>query len=562
MAAPRKVAQTDCHDAVTLYRVNRLARTVLRIIPGVRLFVARGKEVSAGILGAEIGTWAALSPSLLPRQPWQTALSVAGCQAVGHAIAAAVHRFVGGFRTPHLPIAAVTALAVVRSVRRQNEIADLVESPRPTTRDLLSGALLGTAGYAGFLIVGEAMKAQFLLVRSLVRALSERPLEAKGLVQRSLAHRPRIPYPAISALAVTATTWLIGTRFLVVRRFVARVTENAEKVNLMANPKHPRPASPLRSGSPDSLMPWESLGAKGRDFVTASPSPSPSPRKLGDARGDAQRNVRGDTQEPIRIYGGIDATVEDILAEMDRTGAWERDYIIVHISTGTGWVNPWHVAAPEILTGGNVASVSMQYSYLQSPITYVADRSTPVDAARELLSAILDRRSHGVYIAGESLGAYGAASNDDLLERVDGAVFTGTPRFTPIITRVSSTPHSLPVVDGGAHIRFVATPAHLTTDWRGMAYEERWATPRICFVQHPSDPVAFFDWPIFFLPPRWMKDHLPGADRTPALMWWPLFTGWQLLVDMPISHRQTGGHGHTYHEELLPVWRAVLGLDD
>lgn len=472
---------------------------------------------------------------------WQTALNVAGCQAAGHAIAAGVSRSIGGrFRAPLTLTGAITGVALVRSIFRQREIADLVESPRPAVRDTAVGAVLGTAGYAECVLVGEVMKAQFGWVR--------------GLIRRAFPRRPRVPVPALSALAITATTWLIGTRFLIVRRLSSRITQKAEELNLFINPTLARPTSPLRSGSPASLMSWESLGAKGRDFVTAFPSP----RKLGDARGD----VQGDVQEPIRIYGGIEATVEDILAEMDRTGAWERDYIIVHISTGTGWVNPWHVAAPEILTGGNVASVSMQYSYLQSPITYVADRSTPVDAARELLSAILDRRSHGVYIAGESLGAYGAASNDDLLERVDGAVFTGTPRFTPIITRVSSTPHSLPVVDGGAHIRFVATPAHLTTDWRGMAYEERWATPRICFVQHTSDPVAFFDWPIFFLPPRWMKDHLPGADRTPALVWWPLFTGWQLLVDMPISHRQTGGHGHTYHEELIPVWRAVLGLDD
>ena len=455
---------------------------------------------------------------------WQTALNVAGCQATGHAIAAGIYRSVGGFPVPHRVVAGITGFAFVRSIFRQNEIADLVESPRPAVRDTAVGAVLGTAGYAECVLVGEVMKAQFGWVR--------------GLIRRAFPRRPRVPVPALSALAITATTWLIGTRFLVVRQLASRVTQKAEELNLFINPKLARPTSPLRSGSPDSLMSWESLGAKGREFVS------------------------GGSDSAIRIYGGISASVEDILAEMDRTGAWERDYLIIHISTGTGWVNPWHVAAPEILTDGNVASVSMQYSYLQSPITYVADRSTPVTAARELITAILARRTHGVYIAGESLGAYGAASNDGLLERVDGAVFTGTPRFTPIITRVSSTPHSLPVVDGGAHIRFVATPAHLTTDWRGMPYEERWATPRICFVQHTSDPVAFFDWPIFFLPPRWMKDHLPGADRTPALVWWPLFTGWQLLVDMPISHRQTGGHGHTYHEELLPVWRAVLGLDD
>ncbi|MDD7586664.1 MAG: alpha/beta-hydrolase family protein [Corynebacterium glucuronolyticum] len=488
--------------------MRRLVTSILRAIPG-----------------AEVGTWAALSPSLLPRRMWQTALNVAGCQAAGHAIAAGFYRSVGGFPVPHRVVAGITGFAFVRSIFRQNEIADLVDSPRPTTRDTVLGTLAGTAGYVGCVLVGEIMKVQFGWVRDLIRP--------------AFPNRPRVPVPALSALAITATTWLIGTRFLVVRQLASRVTQKAEELNLFINPTLARPTSPLRSGSPDSLMTWESLGAKGRDFVTS-------------ARADSA----------IRIYGGISSSVEDILAEMDRTGAWDRDYIIIHISTGTGWVNPWHVAAPEILTDGNVASVSMQYSYLQSPITYIADRSTPVEAARELISAIVARRSEGVYIAGESLGAYGAASNDDLLSQVDGAVFTGTPRFTPIITRVSNPPHSLPVVDGGEHIRFLATPAQLRSDWRGQPYRYEWASPRIAFVQHPSDPVAFFDWPIFFLPPRWINDHLPGADRTPALMWWPLFTGWQLLVDMPTSHRQTGGHSHTYHEELLPIWRAVLGLGD
>ena len=496
--------------------------SILRAIPGVRLLVPGGPA----ILGAEVGTWAALSPSLLPRRMWQTALNVAGCQAAGHAIAAGIYRSVGGFPVPHRVVAGITGFAFVRSIFRQNEIADLVDSPRPTTRDTVLGTLAGTAGYVGCVLVGEIMKVQFGWVR--------------GLIRRAFPNRPRVPVPALSALAITATTWLIGTRFLVVRQLASRVTQKAEELNLFINPTLARPTSPLRSGSPESLMTWESLGAKGREYVSAS--------------------SRADTA--IRIYGGISSSVVDVLAEMDRTGAWERDYLIIHISTGTGWVNPWHVRATEELTDGNVANISMQYSYLQSPITYVADRSTPVTAARELITAILARRTHGVYIAGESLGAYGAASNDDLLSQVDGAVFTGTPRFTPIITRVSNPPHLLPVVDGGEHIRFLATPEHLAHDWKEAPYRERWESPRIAFVQHPSDPVALFDWPIFFLPPRWMKDRIPGADTTPALMWWPLFTGWQMLVDMPTSHRQTGGHGHTYHEELLPIWRAVLGLGD
>ena len=34
----------------------------------------------------------------------------------------------------------------------------------------------------------------------------------------------------------------------------------------------------------------------------------------------------------------------------------------------------------------------------------------------------------------------------------------------------------------------------------------------------------------------------------------------QVLVDMPVAGTAPGGHGHTYHEELIPLWEAILGL--
>ena len=35
----------------------------------------------------------------------------------------------------------------------------------------------------------------------------------------------------------------------------------------------------------------------------------------------------------------------------------------------------------------------------------------------------------------------------------------------------------------------------------------------------------------------------------------------QILADLPVAGTAPGGHGHTYHEELIPLWRAILGFD-
>lgn len=35
----------------------------------------------------------------------------------------------------------------------------------------------------------------------------------------------------------------------------------------------------------------------------------------------------------------------------------------------------------------------------------------------------------------------------------------------------------------------------------------------------------------------------------------------QVLADLPVAGTAPGGHGHTYHEELIPLWRAILGFD-
>ena len=79
-------------------------------------------------------------------------------------------------------------------------------------------------------------------------------------------------------------------------------------------------------------------------------------------------------------------------------------------------------------------------------------------------------------IAGESLGGFGGnGAFDDaaaMLASVDGALWTGTPQFTPIWkeltrTRDAGSPEIAPVIDDGRHIRFATRPQELWETFGG-----------------------------------------------------------------------------------------------
>ena len=137
----------------------------------------------------------------------------------------------------------------------------------------------------------------------------------------------------------------------------------------------------------------------------------------------------------------------------------------------------------------------------------VADRATPRAAGETLIAAVeaeLARLPEDerplLLVGGESLGALGgtAAYTDleDMLQRVDGAVWTGMPRIARfwrevVARRRLGTPEIAPVVDDGRHLRFAARPRDLLTDITGVALGE-WEHPRVVVAQHPSDPVVWW----------------------------------------------------------------------
>ncbi|WP_265520844.1 alpha/beta hydrolase [Oerskovia flava] len=333
------------------------------------------------------------------------------------------------------------------------------------------------------------------------------------------------------------------------------------------------PTQTERSGSPGSPETWESLGAEGRNFVALGPT-------LDELRDFAAAGTVVDPDavlEPVRVYAGLDAdgdldaTASRVVAELDRTGAWDRSTLVVATTTGTGWVDPGMSEALELMHGGDTAIATMQYSYLPSWISFVGDRSTPPDAGKALFEAVYERWSDlpeddrpRLLTFGISLGSFGAqgafSGLQDMTARTDGALFVGTPGFTPnwrdlTDARDSGSPEYSPVLDAGAQVRWGTGAASAATIWE---LPTTWEEPRVVYVQHASDGVTWWSPSLLWSEPDWLREPR-GPDVLTDVRWWPFVTFWQLTGDLFVAAASDipAGHGHNYHLEYADGFSAL-----
>ena len=332
-----------------------------------------------------------------------------------------------------------------------------------------------------------------------------------------------------------------------------------------------KPTVPERSASPASPVTWESVGGQGRVFLGRGPS-----------RRDIAQVCGVDAMEPIRVYSGmptggtgIEQAAATVVAELRRTGAFDRAVILIAASTGSGWVDEWQVQPLEFLTHGNCATASLQYSYVPSVLNWLTGLEPAQDASAALLAAVraeldlMDEASRpALFVCGESLGAFASqsvfSSVEDALTQVDGALWVGTPAFTPMhealtAARHTGSPEVAPVVNNGRRVRFVNEPSDLRTDLYGRELGP-WGFPRIVYAQHPSDPVVWWNNKLIWTQPDWLRERA-GRDVSRDVEFTRFATYIQILADLPVAGTAPGGHGHTYHEELIPLWRAILGFD-
>ncbi len=139
---------------------------------------------------------------------------------------------------------------------------------------------------------------------------------------------------------------------VVTRRDETTSTRPSPRSTTRPIPTFPAPTSQLRSGGPESLVSWESLGHQGRVFVSAARRSS----ELSKFNGKP-------AIEPIRAYAGlhsadgIKATAALAAQELQRTGGLDREVVAVATTTGTGWINEAEASALEYMYNGNTAIV-------------------------------------------------------------------------------------------------------------------------------------------------------------------------------------------------------------
>ena len=524
-----------------------------------------------GLIFALFGLWTALTPSLVPRTWWMVAVNVWLSTLFAYGIGGFIGRIsrwlaeitrlhvtvstsaVRGIRRSWYAILTLISLGMfIWCTRQQRSVSDAVGLPRKVWFAQTVGVLTGLVFFV----------TTVLLMRFIAHGI--RTLYTG--VHRFIAQ----PVLAVVVVALSVALLLWATNNVIVRTTANGVAHVMAQTNAQTAAGRTPPTSPLRSGSPASLQTWDGLGREGKDVVTDGPSAA----MISDVMGKPAK-------EPIRVYAGLNtqrdytAEARGVLAELIRTGAFHRKVLVIQNGTGSGWVEEWSVSAVEYLTRGDCATATMQYSYLGSVGAFLLDRESPKQGARALFTVIynywktLDPQTRPkLYTSGVSLGSFGGqaafASINDMVSKVDGAVWVGTPGFTPIWKdlekhRREGSPEIVPVIDNGRVVRFIGNPREITHDHWGAPYPPWRSHTRIAYVQHPSDPVTWWSPEMIWAEPDWMRERA-GNDVNPHILWTPWSSFWQVTADMTLATTPPGGHGHNYHSEFIPVWAAVLGI--
>ena len=421
--------------------------------------------------------------------------------------------------------------------------------------------LMGVTDYSIPLVIASPFVAAltFCLLLLIGRGLRGLYRWAANLLNRWIGRRAAhaVGWVLVAGLAYLVVSGLLLQGFinLMNSAYSVRDTTTAEGVH--------QPTTSLRSGGPGSLIPWDTLGYQGRNFVGKGPTVS-----------DIEKFTGHPAEEPIRAYAGLasapDAGSRAALAvrDLERAGGFERKNLVVVTTTGSGWVDPALVDSSEYLTGGDTATVAIQYSYLPSWISYLVDQSKAQEAGRALFDAVYgawsqlppDRRPK-LFVAGESLGSFGGetafSGEHGMANLTSGVLFVGPPNFNTLFREFSDhrdagSPEVQPVYQDGRIVRFVNDPT------AGIPPQgQPWEGSRVLYLMHPSDPIVWWSPHLIFSEPDWISEP-PGSDVLKGMFWVPFVTFWQVTADLPFATGVPGGHGHTYTSEYVDGWNAVM----
>ena len=436
------------------------------------------------------------------------------------------------------------AYGLARVTGWQNAVRFAVEMPPVETARPLIIAATGLAVAAVLILLGRIFRRATVIVAN--------------RLGRVVPPRVAITFGTIIAVGLF---WTIGNGVLL-QGALHTMDAGYAAVDALIPPGELPPSDPLKSGSAASLASWKSLGAAGRDRVQDAPDAATIASLTG-----------APAVEPLRVFVGLnsadtpEARADLALAEAIRIGAFDRKLLVIATPTGTGWIDPASVAPLEFLWGGDVASVSVQYSYLPSWLSLLVEPEYGHETARAVFARIYEHWRQmppetrpRLYLHGLSLGALNSDISLDFTivigDPPDGAFWAGPPFASQrwpqfIAARDPDTPAWSPRFRDGALVRF--TTQTNTTEVADAA----WGPMRMIYLQYPSDAIAFFEPASFYRAPAWMADPR-GPDVSPALHWVPVVTFVQLLTDMMTATTTNAGHGHVYAaRHYLDGWVAL-----
>lgn len=513
---------------------------------------------TVGLLLGTVFFAASLTPSLLPRPPMMQGVVSGLSFAAGYGVGVGLRwvwtymqlpRLSGRWRLAAFSTASVLCAATAfvflwRATEWQNSTRALMDLPPVEGIHPFYIAVVAAGVFALLIAVGRLFQWTF-------RLISE---PSKRVAPHRVAN-------VVGFVAAVAIFWSLADGLLV-RAAMRAADSSFQQLDALLEAGIEMPSSPLRTGSTASLVDWEQMGRKGREFVSSGPKVD-----------TLARFAAGGVREPVRVYVGLNSaeTVGErarlALEELIRVNAFDRAVLVIATPTGTGWIDPPAIASLEYLHGGDVASVAVQYSYLASWLSLLVEPDYGAETARALFNEVYgywrtlprDRRPK-LYLHGLSLGALNSDLSADFFDVIadpfHGALWSGPP-FSTATWRLATqgreqgSPYWLPRFRDGSVIRFTNQSNAL------RRADSEWGPVRIAFLQYASDPVTFFSPEILYRRPDWLAGRR-GPDVSERLRWFPFVTFFQLMVDIPASMEVPVGYGHVYApEHYIDAWFEI-----
>ncbi|MEI6622516.1 MAG: alpha/beta-hydrolase family protein [Actinomycetes bacterium] len=366
----------------------------------------------------------------------------------------------------------------------------------------------------------------------------------------------RVVTLAVSVLAARQAMATLSTK-------MAEAGDSIEAAHAIA------PDLPEVTGSPASHIDWSKQSREGRRWLSMVLRQPNIAAVMGE-----------DAKQPIRVYAALSVVDSDearadlLLAELDRTHAFERSVLALFSPTGSGYVNYVACETLEYLTRGDCASACIEYSVLPSSMSLMAvplgarqTRLVVDKIVQRLLQMPADARPKFV-LFGESLGSQvsqamftGQGVDGPDAIGLQAAVWIGTPSASTWRKQlwgdrtISESPQVGP---GDAYL------PRCIRDWDELPDDDR-DRVRYLLLQNGDDPIPKFGERLLWCRPDWLG---PSDSRPPGspigTRWVPFVTFFQTFVDMINALAPTPGEfvegGHDYRVAIPDALRIVWKL--